>query len=112
MGETVTDNRFIHSMGARAFAFAIGLGIFAFMVAKWGDDMKELAASFSDGKKTVILHSAGVERVKNENPALAACLQQRVGDVERMKTEGVINDHQYEQFASRARALCQTQNPG
>ena len=49
---------------------------------------------------------------KPANPALQACLDQRVGDVDNMKSEGIISDSQYDAFRSRAEDLCRAQNPG
>lgn len=106
------DNRFIHSMSARFLALLIGIAILALIVVTWGEDMKKLAASFTDGKELVLVQPVGEERVKDENPALAACLDERIGDVNQMRDEGVINEEQYQQFSARARALCQAQNPG
>ena len=39
-------------------------------------------------------------------PELAACLQKRIGAVDKMRSDGVINDAQYEQFHGRAEAFC------
>jgi hypothetical protein len=39
-------------------------------------------------------------------------LVQRVGDVDRMKNEGILSEVQYEAFRSRAEGLCRAQNPG
>lgn len=106
------NNRFIHSMAARFLGLVIGVGLLAFMFINWGDEMKHLAASLTDGEKAVLVQPVGQVRVKNDNPGLAACLEERIGHVEQMKADGVINEHQYGQFSGRARALCQEQNPG
>lgn len=107
-----TDTRFIHGPIMRLLAAIIGVAIFAFLVTTWGDDMKRLAASFSDGESTPLVQPVGEERITDENPALAACLDERLGHVAQMKAEGVINEHQSQQFAARATSLCQAQNPG
>jgi hypothetical protein len=39
-------------------------------------------------------------------PELAACLERRLGAVETMRTENLLNDGQYEMFRSRAEAFC------
>ncbi|MEP2943497.1 MAG: hypothetical protein ABJM86_01245 [Hyphomicrobiales bacterium] len=107
-----TENRFIHSNCARYLGLAIGVGALAFLFINWESEIKEFYTSVTDGEKTPIVQTAGEQRVKNDNPALAACLEERVGHVGQMKADGVINDHQAEQFASRARSLCHSQNPG
>ncbi|WP_428696655.1 hypothetical protein [Stappia sp.] len=45
------------------------------------------------------------------NPALAACLAERVGAVDQMQADKVINSAQYEAFRARAESYCQTQFP-
>ncbi|WP_349360423.1 hypothetical protein [Stappia sp.] len=45
------------------------------------------------------------------NPELAACLTERVGAVDRMRSDGVIGDGQYATFRARAVAYCETQFP-
>jgi hypothetical protein len=44
------------------------------------------------------------------NAALQNCLDQRVGDVEKMKADGIINDAQYASFRQRAGELCRAQH--
>jgi hypothetical protein len=41
---------------------------------------------------------------------LQDCLDQRVGDVDKMKAEGIVNDAQYASFRQRAEELCRAQN--
>lgn len=41
------------------------------------------------------------------NPALAACLTERYGAVDRMLAEGVIDDAKHTLFRQRAAAMCQ-----
>jgi hypothetical protein len=50
-------------------------------------------------------------QVRPVNAGLQNCLDQRVGDVETMKSEGVINDAQYTSFRERAQQLCRAQHP-
>lgn len=45
------------------------------------------------------------------NPALAACLAERVGAVDRMRDENLINSGQYDAFRARAVSYCETQFP-
>lgn len=106
------ENRFIHSICARFLGAAIGVGALAIIFINYETELKEFYTSLTDGKDQPIVQTAGEQRVINENPALAACLEERVGHVDQMKADGVINEHQHGQFASRARSLCQAQNPG
>lgn len=46
------------------------------------------------------------------NPALAACLAERIGAVDRMRAEGIVNEAQYGAFRARAEAFCQQQFGG
>lgn len=43
------------------------------------------------------------------NPELAACLAERVGAVDKMRADGVVNEVQYDTFRARAEAFCQQQ---
>ncbi|MBA4783680.1 MAG: hypothetical protein H2045_10740 [Rhizobiales bacterium] len=111
MHMTADDKRFIHSGAARLIALVIGICLIAFMAITWGSRIQETAHALFDGENGQIITPVGQQRVKNATPALTACLEQRVGDVEKMKAEGVINDHQYANFSQRARELCYAQNP-
>ncbi len=46
------------------------------------------------------------------NPQLAACLAERVGAVDTMRAEAIINDAQYAAFRTRAEDYCRAQFPG
>ena len=43
------------------------------------------------------------------NPELAACLQERVGAVNKMREDGIIDSTQYDQFRARAESFCEGQ---
>ncbi|PTW60015.1 hypothetical protein C8N35_10515 [Breoghania corrubedonensis] len=49
--------------------------------------------------------------VATSNPDLAACLDERVGAVDAMRRDGVINEQQYGLFRSRAQAYCTARYP-
>lgn len=55
--------------------------------------------------------SIGADPALAGNPELAACLSERVGAVDKMRAEGIVNDSQYAAFRSRAEAYCQSQFP-
>ena len=46
-----------------------------------------------------------------DNPQLAACLKERFGAVEQMRTDAVIDDNQYGAFKARAVSYCQAHFP-
>ncbi|MXN67260.1 hypothetical protein GR183_20320 [Stappia sp. GBMRC 2046] len=47
----------------------------------------------------------------NANPELATCLEQRLTVVEKMRSDGVVSDAQYETFRNRAIAFCEAEHP-
>ncbi|MHC5653915.1 hypothetical protein [Stappia sp.] len=54
---------------------------------------------------------ATAQSVAANNPQLAACLDERIGAVDTMKEEGVIDATRYALFRDRAVSYCQTQFP-
>lgn len=103
-----TSKSFADTIFARLIALLLAIGFGAILYLNWGSDFEELFA----GSSPAIPISAGIPQVENENAALEACLQQRVGDVDKMKADGIISDSQYAQFRQRAEDLCRAQNPG
>ena len=91
----------------RVIALLAGLAIFFFMVFKWGEEMRALVSGNQSGAPALEDKTAA----EGANPALAACLDKRIGDVNKMRDDGVINDSQFEEFTRRARELCLSQNP-
>ena len=55
------------------------------------------------------LISAGEKPEAAANPRLAACLAERVGAVDKMQAEGIVNEAQYAAFRARAEAFCSQQ---
>lgn len=55
--------------------------------------------------------SAAPTDIAADNPALAACLTERVGAVDKMKAEGIVSAAQYDTFKARAVAYCETEFP-
>jgi hypothetical protein len=47
----------------------------------------------------------------SENPQLAACLTERVGAVDQMRKDAVIDDAQHDAFKARAIGYCRAQFP-
>lgn len=105
------DNRFIHGKFARIITGLIGVLLLGFIFVRWEDELQAFASSFSDGEKTTLVQQPGAERVSEDNPALAACLEERLGHVKQMQEDGVIGDEQAAAFSQRATALCNAQNP-
>lgn len=93
---------------ARLIALVLAVVFGAILYLNWGSDIEQLFA----GSAPAIPITAGVTQVETTNTALEACLKQRVGDVDTMKSDGLINDSQYAQFRQRAEDLCRGQNPG
>ncbi len=98
---------FANSTLARVVALVIALLLAFVLWSNWSKDFQNLFAGSSDAPKTV----STAEPAKPANPALQKCLDQRVGDVERMKSEGVLSDSQFDAFKARAQSLCRAQNP-
>jgi len=53
------------------------------------------------------LFASGGKPIVTGNPRLAACLAERLGAVDRMQAEGIVNEAQYADFRARAEAFCQ-----
>lgn len=109
---TTKKEHFIHSSTARLISLAVGIGIFIFILFNWKSEIKQVASYLTGASNTPLAHASQQPSEKIENQALAACLDKRLGHIETLKSEGVINDHQHEQFSNRARSLCQAQHPG
>lgn len=103
------SEKFIHGMGARGLAFLIFIACFAIIFVNWQSEVETFIASFGAEEASPLVQPVNVERVTEENAELAACLEERVGHVEQMFADGLINEGQKEQFAVRAQALCGNQ---
>ena len=101
-------NSFADTTMARLLALLIAIMLATLLWMNWSQDFKNL---FADDSKTMIPVSSS-EPAKPANPALEECFAQRVGDVDRMKEEGILSDAQYTAFRARAEDLCRAQNPG
>jgi hypothetical protein len=102
-----SDHRsFIDSILARLIALAIAVLIGVIFFVYWADDIRTLMA----GDEPQIPVFAEQGPVVGVNPALQDCLDQRVGDVDKMKAEGIVNDAQYASFRQRAEELCRAQH--
>lgn len=93
---------------ARLLALVIAIALAWLLWSNWSSDFRMLLADSDDAARLV----SGSEPARPANPALQACLAQRVGDVDRMKEEGILSEAQYGAFRSRAEGLCRAQNPG
>lgn len=101
------STHFIDSIFARLIALGIAVLFGAIIFVNWSHNIGELVAGDSEAIPLITEQ----QPVKAVNAALQICLDQRVGDVEKMKSEGVINDAQYASFRQRAEELCRAQNP-
>jgi len=95
------DGPVLRLLAVGAALLVIGAGVWIGRYGFAGVPMTPFAA-VTDG-------SAGP--AAGTNPELAACLTERVGAVDQMRSDGVIGDSQYETFRSRAVAYCETQFP-
>ena len=103
-----TSGSFSDTIVARLLALAISALCAYIIYSSYSDELKTL---FS-GKQTTGLPETTLETTPEAaaNPELAACLQQRIGDVDRMREEGILTDEKYAAFRSRAEELCIQQN--
>ena len=102
-----SDHRsFADSILARLIALAIAVLIGVIFFVYWTDDIRTLMA----GDEPQIPVFAEQPPVVGVNAALQNCLDQRVGDVDNMKAEGIVNDAQYASFRQRAESLCRAQH--
>ncbi len=100
---------FIDTGMARLLALLLAVALAFLLWFNWSDDFEKL---FADNIGAAVPETTTAEPAKPANAALAQCLAQRVGDVERMKEEGILSDAQYGAFRARAEGLCRAQNPG
>lgn len=96
----------LDSRGARLAALAIALAALSLMIWLGREDVPLVRDVM-----TSVSGSAEGSATTTGNPELDACLASRVGDVEKMREEGVINAAQYDAFRSRATAYCEAQFP-
>ena len=107
MAAATETRSFLDTIFARLIALIIAALIGYVLYVYWADDMRDLVS----GNPPAIPVLSEQAPVQSVNPALQACLDERVGDVDKMKADGIINDAQYASFRDRAEALCRSQNP-
>lgn len=88
------EKDFADSLAARGIAGLVVLASAAGILAVAWDDLFPAPV-------------AGIEA--SGNPELTACLQERVGAVNKMREDGVIDATQYDQFRARAESFCEGQ---
>lgn len=98
---------FADSSIARIIALVLAVAIAGLFYFNWSAEIGGLFSARTDNAMV-----SASQPAKEANPALDACLTQRVGDVDRMKDEGILSDAQYAKFKMRATDLCRVQNPG
>lgn len=104
---TGTQSGFVNTNAARIVA-----GVLALLIAiVWFYNYQADFGRLMSGNITSELPSASPQAAAVSNPALAACLKKRVGDVDQMKKDGLLSDDKYVSFRSRAEQLCSQQNP-
>ena len=108
---TANNERFLHGIPARFIIGLIGVLFLGFIVTNWNEEVMALGSSSSNDNNVTAAQQANGERVSEANPALAACLKERLGHVAQMQEDGVIGDEQAASFSQRATSLCNAQNP-
>lgn len=102
MTDTTAPRSFADTTAARLISLAIAILIGALIVVYWGDDIRNLGTEQAPAIPIVSQNTPD----RAISTALQNCLDQRVGDVDKMKAEGVISDSQYTEFRQRAEELC------
>ena len=89
---------------ARLIALAIAVGLSWLFWTNWGDDVTALVRRRT--RRNCPSPRNLIPNEGMENPALQACLEKRLGDVQQMVSDGVISEAQSEGFQpARDRAL-------
>lgn len=94
----------VDSKWARLAALCLAVALAVMFYSLWRDDVVALFGDLTE-PQTDMASADG-------DPVLAACLATRIGDVDRMRADGLIGDAQYEAFRSRAVSLCVAQAAG
>ena len=99
---------FLDTSTARVLALLLAVLLIFVLWMNWSSQFSALVTQ----KEDVVSNRSAQEPAKPLNAALENCLTQRVGDVDRMKEEGILSEAQYGAFRARAESLCKAQNPG
>ena len=105
MATEVHQRTYLDTWAARLVALAVAVAMFALIFVTFGDAIAGavgLAASDDERGPSVTVR---------DDPALRECLARRVGDVDRMRDEGLLDERRYASFKDRAEQLCLAQNP-
>ncbi len=105
---TATHRSFADTVAARLIALLIAVAIAALFVFNWSDEAEQLLTGTQPGIPIIEQQV----QVRPVNTGLQNCLDQRIGDVEKMRSDGLINDAKYTSFRQRAEDLCRAQHPG
>jgi len=107
MATAGTQGNILDSIWARLVALILAVLIALLIYRNWHTDIATLLSGETSTQSNLLAGPAARgEPAKQANPELAACLKQRVGDVDKMKSDGVIDDSQYALFRRRAEDLC------
>ncbi len=104
---TTTQSGFINTNAARIVAAVLALLIAIVWFYNYQADFSRLIS----GDAVNQLPEASSQAAVAANPALAACLKKRVGDVDQMKKDDLLSGDKYASFRARAEQLCTQQNP-
>jgi len=104
---TTQEKTFHDTMAARIVALLLAAVLAVLLYMNYKDDFSRLVS----GEEPAGLPEATTAAIAETNPALAQCLQKRIGDVNQMKQDGVLTEAQFADFKARAEQLCIQQNP-
>ena len=107
MAAATKSTSFADTIFARLIALAIAVAMGVILYRYWADDIRSLTAENTPAIPLLSEQKPALQ----VNPGLQACLEKRVGDVDKMKADSVINDAQHASFRQRAEALCRAQHP-
>jgi hypothetical protein len=101
--DTTADRHFLDTWIARLIVGLIGL---AALAAIWGVYNVQTGAS-----STATSPGAGLGTAAATNPAFVQCRDQRTAEIDRMLSEGLIDEARHEEFTRRAIQTCAGQFP-
>lgn len=102
-----TQSGFLNGNAARIVAAVLAVLIAIIWFYNYQADFSRVMS----GGVATELPQASTQAAADANPAFAACLKKRVGDVDQMKADGILPEAKYASFRSRAEELCAQQNP-
>jgi hypothetical protein len=101
--DMTADRHFLDTWIARLIVGLIGL---AALAAIWGVYTVQMGAS-----PTAAVPDTGIGTAAATNPAFVQCRDQRTAEIDRMLSDGLINEARHREFTRRAVQTCAGQFP-